>query len=140
MVHALELVRDLLRPGGKLLDLHPTGEPPIIGFVTSSRRTELGRLQETDGFIEYAQANHALAHALEAGWFKVERQGEFIFTVQADNIASLSQFLSENWKDSLLMPQIVEWAEQLAPLHSGSHIELSERVQITRFRLPGRIS
>ena len=50
MVHALETIHGLLKPDGRLIDIHPSGDPPPI-IVRIGERSEIaGWLQETDDF------------------------------------------------------------------------------------------
>lgn len=140
MVHALEIIHHILVPDGRLVDIHPTGEPPSIEVVCGADRSLAGYLQEKDNFIEYEQAYAALTSAIAAGWFSVLRQGTFSFITRAETIAELHTFLDENWSDAILDPQVEERAAKLTeamrveyPTNS-CHIEMSEHASITSLK------
>ncbi|MEK6574726.1 MAG: hypothetical protein AABZ58_10500 [Chloroflexota bacterium] len=73
MVHALELARQLLLPNGRLLDLHPTGEPPPIEIRMGTEISRVGFLRETDDFVEYGLADAAVARVIREGLFVIEK-------------------------------------------------------------------
>ncbi len=43
MVHALETIQQLLKPGGILLDIHPTNEPAAIAVRPDDQKVTLAR-------------------------------------------------------------------------------------------------
>ncbi len=135
MVHALKIVYDLLATEGRLIDIHPTGMPPLIELVTPTGRFPLGYLQESDDFIEYAQADSALNQVVERDLFVNERQGKFVFVTHAASIAELQVFLTENWSDAILPPAIGQQADELQrSLGVQGAIQMSEHVRIQRLR------
>jgi hypothetical protein len=135
MVHALKIVYNLLAPEGRLIDIHPTGMPPLIEMVAAAGRFPLGYLQESDNFVEYAQADAALAQVMERELFVGERQGKFSFVTHAASIAELQAFLSENWKDAILPESVGQQAEKLQhTLGEPGAIQMCEHVRITRLR------
>ena len=67
MVHALEIVHDLLKPGGVLVDIHPNGDPPPIEVNVGGDVMLAGYLDETDDFEEYFKADEALAEVTGTG-------------------------------------------------------------------------
>ena len=140
MVHALELCRSLLKSDGRLIDLHPTGSPPEVQVALGGHLTLLGLLQETDDFIEYAQANAALAQAIQMGMFTTEREGTFTYIIHASSVDELREFLTENWSDAILDKEIDLQYEQFLTAHpadaSRSSLRLVEQIRITRL-LPG---
>jgi hypothetical protein len=135
MVHALELIHRLLKSGGRLIDIRPGGEPPPV-YVRSGAREELaGWLQETDDFVEYPQAEAALAEGIERGWFSQTSQSSFTFSTYAGNIAELKDFLMSTWSDVVISDELIHQAEILQNEFraKGDKIEtfFRERIQIT---------
>ena len=100
MVHALEKIHRLIKPGGCLIDIHPSGEPPSLEVQAGTRVTLAGWLHESDDYVEYGYADEALARVVESGLFRVERQGTFEFVMRADSLADLRAFLAEGWEDA----------------------------------------
>ena len=135
MVHALEIIHGLLKPEGRLIDIHPSGEPPPI-IVRIGERSEIaGWLQETDDFIEYRQAEAALAQAVSDSLFTVEGQSSFIFNTYAETFAELSAYLEANWSDAVIPPDTMAHAEALQKTARGkTEVLLREHVRISRLR------
>jgi len=135
MVHALEIIHTLLVPDGCLIDIHPSGQPPSIEACIADQHHLLGYLQETDDFIEYGQANAALAELIQRRLFVVEQKRTFIFITRAGSLDELHRFLDENWSDSIFPAEVELQARQLT-LSSGpiSSVQLVESVLITRLR------
>ena len=139
MVHALEKIHQLLTPQGRLIDIHPSGERPSIEVRCDRRMTTeavvVGWLQETDDFIEYAQANAALAQAVERGWFAAERKSAFEFATCASSVGELREYLAQEWQDAVIQDDVAARAgEQLAWLGGEAELIVRERVLIARLR------
>ncbi len=135
MVHALKLVHSLLKPGGMLIDIHPCGQAPLLQVSLSGRLHPAGVLQETDGFVEYAQAANALAHAAQNGWFGVETSTQFTYILHAETPSDLFEFLNAEWKDAVIAPDVSRYIEELYQSHSGDReVRLVETVTISRLR------
>ena len=113
MVHALEIIRRLLRPHGKLIDIHPVGEPSPVEVRVGGQTTLVGRLTETDDFVEYGQADAALAQAVQRRLFVLEREATFPFITHADSMSELREYLAKEWKDAILDDQTARKAQEL---------------------------
>lgn len=139
MVHALEIIHRWLKPDGRLIDIHPTGEPPLIEVYHKGTAILVGHLQETDDFIEYAQANEALEHVVEKGLFRLERRETFSFATYAEDVSELVRYLSEEWSDGYLLPETIQEAGQLLKDANGeAELRLSEQVYLGNYlRGPG---
>jgi hypothetical protein len=135
MVHALEILHHLLKADGLLIDIHPSSEPPSIYVRHPGGDMPVGRLQETDDFIEYNQANQAMEQAVLRQWFRQEEQSEFIFTIHAGNLEELISFLAAEWKDAIL-PQ--DTAAKIQAFYQESDQEkeiiINEKILIARYR------
>jgi hypothetical protein len=135
MVHALERIHALLEPDGRLIDIHPSGEPPPVEVCVGQQTTVIGWMKETDDFIEYAQASAALSQVIERGWFDVERKGTFEFATHADSISDLREYLAKEWKDAILDEAVVVRAEELlSVLEHNKELIVREQVRIARLR------
>lgn len=137
MVHALEKIYNLLNPNGRLIDIHPSGEPPPIEVRIGQQATVVGWMRETDDFIEYAQASAALSQAVERGWFEVERKGVFEFVTLADSVSDLRDYLAKEWKDAILEEIVGAKAEELlSASERAGKLMVREQIRIARLR-PG---
>ncbi len=135
MVHALEIIHQLLTPDGLLLDIHPTAEPPPILVRSAVGDFSAGWLQETDNFIEYKQADQAMQRAVEQHWFALEEAGEFAFSIHADELNELSAHLAAEWKDAVITPDNAARIESLYREHPGiKEIIITEKIHIARYR------
>ena len=134
MVHALELVRYLLKPGALLIDIHPSGEAPVLEVVNDTQRARVGRLEETDNFVEYLQAELSLAKVIENGWFEFESRQEFNFNIHASSLVEFQEFLAENWKDAIIPEETASKISALVvdPKDGGIKLIASELIYITR--------
>ena len=135
MVHALEILHHLLKPGGLLIDIHPSSEPPSIYIRHPGGDIPVGRLQESDDFIEYIQANQAMEQAVLRQWFRLEEQGEFTFTIHAGDLEELISFLAAEWKDAIIP---ADAAAKIQAIYHESRLEkeiiIIEKILIARYR------
>jgi hypothetical protein len=139
MVHALEITHGLLKAGGLLLDIHPSGEPPRIEARVGEKVRVAGYLEETDGFVEYFQADDALTEVTERGLFTLEREGLFTFMTHTSTIKELVDVVEAEWSDSVLHEETIERAAELmGDPGEDREIVLRERVRIARFRASGK--
>jgi len=138
MVHALEKIHGLVEPGGILLDIHPTPEPPRLEVRLGARTILAGWLKETDDYVEYEDADAALASAIARGLFAVERQGRFSFVTYADSFAELREYLAEEWKDAVIDDLTAARIEDLlsAP-ERDKEVILRESIRIARMKPVG---
>lgn len=135
MVHALEKIYELLQPDGALIDIHPTGEPPPIEVRIGDQVTCVGWLKESDDFIEYGQADAALAQVVERGLFNVERESTFLYATYAGSVSELREYLAREWKDAILDEASAARAEELLSTSEPDHeLALRERIRIARLQ------
>ena len=127
MVHALEMIRELLKRGGRLVDIHPDGEASPIELLCGNGRVLLGYVEETDNFIEYAQADAAVAQAVANGWYNIEHQALFTFHTYADSVVELWEFLSRTWSDAILPDEAAAREKEAFP---NQGVMVTEQVRI----------
>jgi len=134
MVHALEIVHRWVKPDGRLIDIHPTGKPPLIEICKDSTAVLVGQLQETDDFIEYAQANEALEQVVERGLFKLDCRETFWFATYTEDVPELVRYLSEEWSDGYLLPETIQKAGQLLKdANREAELRLREQVYLGNY-------
>jgi hypothetical protein len=93
MVHALEEIHRLLRPGGLLIDIHPTPAATHIevhhgGAITFSAPVPGQTFQD----IRYAE--DALARVLDLGMFTLQQAREFEWRTYAASVEELRDFIA----------------------------------------------
>jgi hypothetical protein len=134
MVHALETVHALIKPGGSLLDIHPGIEKAWVEAQVNGKEYFLDVLEETDDYIEYKQANDALSQVIERGLFTVREAGKFTFIIHAETVEELREFLTEHWGDAVLNETLdVKAREYLTSSVQSYEILVREEIQITRY-------
>lgn len=135
MVHALQKIHDLLKPGGVLLDIHPTNEPAALAVRLREQIIPAGWVNESDDYVEYEWADEALRRAVDDGQFELERLGTFEFVWHADSMAELRDYLAEEWKDAMIDDVTAMRIEQLLKLPvRDREILVSEAICIARYR------
>jgi hypothetical protein len=135
MVHALDKIHGVLKPGGILLDIHPTNEMAAMAVRLREQIIPAGWLNESDDYVEYEWADEALQHAIDAHRFELERVGTFEFVWHADSMKDLRAYLAEEWKDAIIDDLTAMRIEELLklPVHD-KEILVSEAIRIARYR------
>lgn len=132
MVHALEIAHDLLHKDGVVIDVHPTSQPASILYASHGSEFYLGELEESDDYIEYLQADQAVEAALKTGIFTSRQRNSFIFRTYSDSLEELLEYLSTEWKDAVLSPQIQEQARKLNESIEYGKLVIHGQINITR--------
>lgn len=112
-MHALETIHGLLKPGGRLIDIHPRGLPTPLYALEAAESGLLGYIQETDDFIEYRQADEAIQKVLSRNMYGLMDEEVFAYSTYASSLEELSEHLKETWSDAILEDSIWQKAEQL---------------------------
>jgi len=141
MVHALEIVRQSLIEGGALVDIHPTGQPPLVKVEIGKQTFLVGYIEESDDFVEYAQADAALRQAVASGWFNLEKRGAFLFKTYATSVDELKAHLEATWSDAIFALNDQQRAKELLEMAVAHPYErrlaLNEQIRILRLRTSG---
>jgi len=96
MVHALEEIHRLLKPGGRLIDIHPVLEVPLIKVFQGGRVLFAEPDPGYDNYKEdVRQAEDALAQIVRRRLFVIERSGEFDFLTYGSSVAELRDFMAK---------------------------------------------
>ena len=135
MVHALEKVHRLIKPDGKLIDIHPTPEPASIEVRLGERIIPAGWLRETDDYVEYELADTALANVVKRRLFILEREGAFTFVSHAHTLAELREYLADEWQDAIIDDLTAMRAEELlGTFERDKEVILRESIRIAQYR------
>jgi SAM-dependent methyltransferase len=94
MVHALEEIHRLLRPDGRLIDIHPVPDAPRIEVVKGGKIVFAEPTPSHDD-EDYRQSDAAAARVVQRGLFAVERTGEFDFLTSAASYVELRAYMEE---------------------------------------------
>ena len=135
MVHALKQIHGLLRENGRLIDIHPNGEPPPIHVRLDEAQHLVGWVQETTDYVKYGQADEALSEAVQRGWFRVEQRQLVTFATYATNLAALREHLQQNWRDAWIEDLVVMQIESLLnSLTNDKEIIVQEKIWMSRLQ------
>jgi hypothetical protein len=89
MVHALEETHRLLRPTGRLIEIHPAREVPFVMVRTDGRVTFI----EPDPGYDYAddleRAEEAVATVVDRGMFVLDHSRRFELRTHAESVQEL---------------------------------------------------
>jgi hypothetical protein len=128
MVDALRSARKMVRPAGCLIDLHPTSDRPTIevgGRV-------VGHVVSDDAPIRHAGAAIALASAVDAKLFSIERRERFCFYTYSESHVELARHIRTHWKDSSIDAQTLRRTRTALRNEPGASLRVAERVVATR--------
>lgn len=132
MVHALEIIHDLLKQDGTLLDVRPKGFPAEFYTQYGTSRELLGHIDETDGFVEYRQAAWAMEQVIDRKLFRLQASGEYDFWIHADTFDELKAYMQIEWTDAVVDASFESRAKQLGAekilLHDFIRFGVMQRV------------
>lgn len=136
MVHALKQIQGLLKVGnGRLLDIHPNGEPSPIYVRLENERHLVGWIQEESDYVSYAQAEDALREAVQRGWFHPAQRQLITFATYATDLATLREHLRQNWQDAWIEDLVAMQIEnRLSQLAHDKEIIVEEQIWLSRFQ------
>ncbi len=136
MVHALKQIQGLLEVGnGRLLDIHPIGEPAPIFVRLDNEHHLVGWIQESSDYEKYGQADEALNEAVQRGWFQLEQRQLITFATYATDLATLRDHLRQNWQDAWIEDLVAMQVEnRLSSLAHEKEIIVEEQIWLSRFR------
>lgn len=142
MVHALEKIWRILKPGGVLIDIHPFSQGHFIEAYREGKRLFSERVRKNES--QYVlHAEKAISAVTDNGLFAVDKAAEFDFFIYALAVPELSDY----WKsldafDDQPDPFIVERervlfaqvAEILETSGEGAQTAIRERIRMTSLR------
>ncbi len=146
MVHALENIWRILKPGGLLIDIHPVSERYFIEAYRDGKLLFSERVREDESkYVLHAE--QALSSVTESGLFTFKDSAEFDFIIYADSAHELNDYWdSLDAFDDQPDPFIAE-REKLLFAKAGQILEASgecaqatvrEKIRITSLRALSR--
>lgn len=129
-MHALETIHGLLKPNGRLIDIHPRGQPTPLYALVEANKVLLGHILETDDFIEYRQADQAIQNVISRKLYGLMDAEVFAYSTYASSLNELSEHLKETWSDAIMEASIWEKAEQLGVARNGTMPADIQRIQM----------
>ena len=139
MVHALEQIRRLLKPEGRLVDIHPFSEGHFIEAYRDGELLFSERVRENDS--EYVgHAEKALSQVVDRGIFSIEESVEFKFMTYSTSVDELGEYwhsldvFDDPQDEAITMRENHLFAQVDAIIREdgeGSKAAIKERVRMT---------
>jgi len=89
MVHALEEIHRLLKPGGVLIDIHPVSGPSMVEIHQNGKIDMVGNFSVSQWITDFQQADDALVIIVQRGMFSVERHRSFDTLTYYDSVGEM---------------------------------------------------
>lgn len=89
MVHALEEIHRLLKPTGRLIDIHPVAISPRLEINEAGKIHLAGYLSVYQWFTDFQQADNALMKIIQRGLFIVEQADIFDVPIHYASVAEM---------------------------------------------------
>ena len=142
MVHALEEIHRLLKSDGRLIEIHPVLESPLIKVYRGNTVLFVEPYPGYDYEDDLRHAEDALVQVIQHRLFVIERSNEFDLITYASSVAELRDFWAKAgaYDDSPKDEEVEAREEELyarveAFMHAaagGAKVALHERARITR--------
>ena len=132
MVHALKLVHELLRPGGRLVNILSLPVPHMIAVHAAGKVIQAGWVTDRQDFAEERSALGALAQIVAEGDFQFVEERDFIFNNYAEDLPALQDWLADWWESAILpdvtLQRAVDILQQVGP---ASKVVISSSARMT---------
>ena len=96
MVHALEEIHRLLKPDGRLIDIHPVSEHSQIEIHQNGKIDLVGHLHVHQWCVDFEEADKALAEIIRRGIYAVEQKGIFDTLTYYDSATEMGTALKQS--------------------------------------------
>jgi hypothetical protein len=127
MVDALRRAHRALRPGGQVIDLHPTA----VHASVEVGEVRTGFVDAGDAPHRHAAAARALAAATGEGLFRVDAAHQFTFFTYGDSMEELRDYVEENWRNARIGRVTLERTLEAVRADVASRPRIREHVQVT---------
>jgi hypothetical protein len=135
MVHALQQTYRLLLPDGLLINVHNLPAPHMIEVRTPEAVDKVGWLVDREDYANERAALNALAQVVADGDFILEAQQDFSYSIYADGLNELHEWLAEWWTSAILPDKIDRRLEELLrDAGQSSRIVLILQTRMTKLR------
>jgi SAM-dependent methyltransferase len=141
MVHALDEIRRVLKPGGVLLDIRPMEVRWPLEIAWSEGFTEAGGLVEVPSDQADTQAaTEAIEEAGARGWFRGEEAEVFSLFYYWDTPSEMKEAIEEEWEEpeKLREEDYRKVQSAWATANADARVRVRVKVMIARWRTPTR--
>lgn len=131
MVDALKRTRLWLRPGGLLIDLHPTADPAVL--IVGD--TIAGLIDNGAAPARHQAATDAIAAVVREQLLRVDDAAAFDFSTYADSLDELQDYIVSEWREGRIGEATMERARTLA---ASAAVKPRARERVSGMRLLAR--
>ncbi len=132
-MHVLHRIHRWLRPGGRVLDIHPEPEDARVEVRDGDRLTFVGPFTRPAIYQNIHAARDALAAAVAEGLFTHERSIGFEVLYHFDNIDAWLAYRVERGTSTEVDPALQARAREMLAEVSGELL-IREQMRATRYR------
>ena len=128
MVDALKRVSGWIRPGGFVVDIHPTAAIAtiIVGNIVA------GPIDPGGATERHRAATDAIARAVADRLFTIADSVEFSFSTYADSLEELNDHIVEDWREARIGDETLACAFALVHDMPTARVRVLERVVAAR--------
>ena len=139
MVHALEEVQRLLKSDGRLIDIQPLMEAPLLKVYQANSVVYVGPDPSYDYEEDLRQADAALTQVIQRGLFVIEERSEFDFLTHGSSAQELLAFwgktsTEEDPAEQHIKEVYARVEEIRQSAGQGAEVTLHERARIIRLK------
>jgi hypothetical protein len=147
MVHALQEVQRLLKSDGRLIDIQPLIEAPLLKIYQGNSVIFVEPDPSYDYEEDLRQADAALTQVIQRGPFVIEERSEFDFLTHGSSAQELLAFwgrasvdddISEDPAEQRIKEVYARVEEIRQAAGQGAEVALHERARILRLNPNGR--
>lgn len=135
MVHALEEIGRVLRPGGALLDLRPIHTVRPLEIVTGQQVIALDTIDYSDQLPNDQAADTALRQMVQAGWYSCQQQTTFEHNWYWDTVPEMVDYCEQRDPPiTFSEAQVAHFQQQLALSGAGARLRMPVNMLIALYR------
>lgn len=106
MVHALQAIWRVLKPGGTFIDLRPLAANSPVQVMAGRQVLLAGHIDDSADRLDDMAVNEALDVVIKAGRFSCERTETFDYVSYWDTLEEMRHYVEEK-RSSLVLPEAV---------------------------------
>jgi len=122
-----------LRPGGRVLDIHPEPEAASVEVAANGSLTRIGSFDRPAIYDKIRAARTALAELVDVGLYDRERSISFAVVYHFDTVEAWLAYRAERGSLTVVPPALQKRARTLLAQTSGELL-IRERMRATRYR------
>lgn len=130
MVDALKNIHKLLKPNGRLIDLHPADTILPIYVQNGSTAEAVGTIDVAAKHVKYHLADAAIKQVVTERLFTLEQHKKVDFIIYFDSVNACQTYLAEEWSDAKVASETWQkLGELMRQGETAKKIYFTERIQ-----------